>query len=101
MIENYPLAETTAILYSLEDIPPLTLRPFLTKDGQELWDNCRCEHDILYQKLETFFNGLPSQLDELEPDWQNYFNTRRRWFLTLYELVRQSWKYSGSQLGAI
>lgn len=94
MIKKYPLAEITAILYSLQDIPPMSLKSSLTEDGQKLWDNCRYEHDVFYQELEAYFKGLPSQLDQLENDnWRNYFDCKRRWFLALYQVIRVSWKH--------
>lgn len=74
-------------------IPPKELRPYLTPDGQELWDNIDFEYYYLHQELKAYFQGLPSQLEFLPQEDRDYLEAKKKWFLALYELIRQSWKY--------
>lgn len=85
--------EQTRLLSKKNKIPPIELRQYLSQDGQGLWDTTNFEYYHFHAELKAYFQGLPSQLQSLSEEWRCYLETKRKWFLALYELIRQSWQY--------
>jgi hypothetical protein len=85
--------EVQELLSKEGKIPPKALRPYLSHDGQELWDTVDFEYQHLHQELKAYFQGLPSQLESLPEQWRVYLEAKKRWFLSLYELIRQAWSH--------
>ncbi|MHC5612528.1 MAG: hypothetical protein ACYTXA_16315 [Nostoc sp.] len=88
-----PHEEQAKLLSKKNEIPPIELRQHLSPDGQELWDTTNFEYYHFHAELKAYFQGLPSQLQSLSEEWRCYLEVKRKWFLALYELIRQSWQY--------
>ncbi len=96
-MENNGLITTKVVqelLCKRDKIPPKFLkRHYLSPDGQNIWDAVEFEYSRFHSELMAYFQGLPSQLEDLDGRWRDYLEAKKHWFLALYELVRTSWKY--------
>lgn len=88
-----PGDEQNNLLSKRYKIPPIEIRQYLSLDGQELWDTTSFEYYHFHAELKAYFQGLPSQLESLGEEWRCYLEAKKKWFLALYELIRQSWHY--------
>lgn len=96
-MQNSELITTEVVqelLCKQAEIPPKFLRKnYLSSDGQNLWDSVEFEYYHFHSELTAYFQGLPSQLENLDEKWRDYLEAKKHWFLALYELIRTSWKY--------